>query len=73
MNKEKQTISGIIGKSLEKWGVNLPQGISPEMVDIFLGNDGLWHWHLKPEFIKDEKQREIYQKEKEQWTIKPIE
>jgi len=63
---EKEAIEGFIGKYNENWQEKLPPGIKPEMVERVLERDG-WHWHLKPEFIKDEKEREKYLAEKRQW------
>jgi hypothetical protein len=64
---ESQVIEGIIGESPEGWEKKLPPDISSEMVDILLGNDNLWHWHLRPEYIKNEKERERYKFEREKW------
>lgn len=65
-NKE-QIIEGVIGKSLEGWEKKLPEGVKPEMADTMLGGNGFWLWHLKPEYIKDEHEREKYKCEKDQW------
>lgn len=64
----KQIIEDVIGESPAAWKEKLPADIKPEMVDLFLGNDNLWRWHLKPEYIKDEKEREKYKIEKENWS-----
>jgi hypothetical protein len=64
---EKQMVEGVIGELPVGWKEKLPADIKPEMVDLFLGNDNLWRWHLKPEFIKDEKEREKYKIEREKW------
>ncbi len=70
LNKEekRQIIEGLI---VENWQKKLPPGITEDMVEQFLGNDGLWRWHLKPEFIKDEKEREQYKAERGQWLSEP--
>lgn len=65
--KKIQIIEGLIGKYRENFQEKLPSGITPEMVDLFLGNDGLWYWHLRPEFIEDEKERNRYITERGQW------
>lgn len=64
---ESQIIEGIIGESPQDWEKKLPPDILPEMVDRFLGNDNLWYWHLKPGYIKNEKEREEYKLEREKW------
>jgi len=46
---------------------NLPSGILPEMVDRMIGNDGKWHWHLRPEYIKDEEKRKQYEADRKAW------
>ena len=63
----KQMLEGIIGKIQDNWQKNLPPEIEEDMVDVFLGSDGLYHWHLKPEFIKDEQERKKYKAEKNMW------
>lgn len=65
--KEKQIIEGLIGNNPKDVEKVLPAGLTPEMVDKVIGHDGLYHWHLKPEYIEDEEEREKYQDEKEQW------
>lgn len=47
---------------------NLPSGISPEMVDRMIGGDGKWHWHLRPEYIKDEEERKKYEADRKAWS-----
>ncbi len=64
---ENQVVEGLLGKYQKDWQEKLPSNIDPEMVDLFLGNDGLWYWHLKPPFIKDKGEKEKYEEEKEQW------
>lgn len=64
---EKQVVAGVVGKSMDDLEKNLPDGIKPDMVDKFLGNDNLWYWHLKPEYIKDEKEKQEYNHEREIW------
>mgnify|MGYP001601056713 FL=1 len=63
--KEEQILEGFIGEYTD-WQKKLPEGIEPEMVDLFLASGG-WHWHIKPEYIKDEQEREGYNNEKKQW------
>lgn len=48
---------------------HLPDGISPEQVDVLKANGDKdeWHWHLKPELIKDEDEREKYKSERKLW------
>lgn len=65
--EEKQVCEGLIGKYQEGWQKRLPAGIKPDDVDLFLGSDGLWHWHLKPDLINDEKERERYKTERKRW------
>ncbi|MFH0852097.1 MAG: hypothetical protein V1845_00600 [bacterium] len=70
----KKIAEGAIGKYDDNWQDKLPLGIKKEEVDLFLGSDGLWHWHLKPEFIEgeedkeDKEEREKYEEEKEKWS-----
>ncbi|NCO15128.1 hypothetical protein COW77_00360 [Candidatus Wolfebacteria bacterium CG18_big_fil_WC_8_21_14_2_50_39_7] len=63
---EEQTIEGFIGE-YQDWQKKLPPNIKPEMVDLFLGSDGLWHWHLRPEYIQDEQERKKYEMKRSQW------
>jgi hypothetical protein len=65
--QQEQIIAGIIGESIEDWEKKLPAEIQPDMVDRFLGSDKLWHWHLKPEHIKDERKKQEYNQEREIW------
>lgn len=65
--QEKQIVEGVVGEFPTEWRKKLPAGVTPEMVDIYLGNDNLWHWHLKEAYIEDEEEREKYKKEKEMW------
>lgn len=48
---------GMIGKYDDHWPERLPQRLTAADVIPFLGDDGLWHWQLKPEKIRDEKLR----------------
>lgn len=45
----------------------LPAGVLPEQVDVLIGNDGKWRWHLRPENIKDEETRKEYENERKIW------
>ncbi len=65
---EAQIIEGIIreGTTLEQC---LPSGVTPKMVDQFLGSDGKWHWHLRPEYIEDEQKRREYEEERKKWPF----
>ncbi len=53
------------------WKNILPEGIMLGDVDLFVkkenGNNA-WFWHLKPKFIKDEKEREQWIQEKLIWN-----
>ncbi len=64
---EKQIIEGAIGNSLDGWHEKLPADITPDMVDLFLGNTNSWHWHLKSEYIKNEQEKEKYEAERNAW------
>ncbi|MFH0852105.1 MAG: hypothetical protein V1845_00640 [bacterium] len=66
--KTKEVIEGVIGEYEDNWHKKLPAGIKKEEVDLFLGKDGLWHWHLKPEFIADADERKKYVEEKDTWS-----
>jgi hypothetical protein len=63
----KKLVEGVIGKDDKNWYEKLPLGVKKEQVEEFLGHDGLYHWHLKPEFIEDEKEKEKYKEESEKW------
>ena len=65
--KSEQIIEGDLGKSQDHWQERLPANIKPEIVDILLGSDGNWHWHLKPKYIEDENIRKAYQEERQLW------
>ena len=67
--KENQIAEGFIGQYKEDIQDKLPSGITKEMVELFLGSDGLWHWHLKPEFIGDEEEKREYEDEKVKWLL----
>lgn len=64
---KEQIVAGVIGKSMDDLQKNLPDGIKPEMVDIFLDNKNILCWHLKPEHIKDESKKQEYNQEREIW------
>ncbi len=64
---EIQILEGVIGKSAEEWQKKLPAGIKPNMADVYLGSDDLYHWHLHPDFIKDYEEREKWRKERNIW------
>lgn len=61
--KQPEQIEGFIGDYDKNWRQRLPVGIKPEMVELNLERDG-WHWHLRPEFIKDEEEKQKYLAEK---------
>lgn len=63
----KQIIEGVIGEMDDNWPKILPPHIKKEEVDLFIGKDKQWHWHLKPEYIEDEEQREKYKEDKNCW------
>ncbi len=65
--EEKQVIEGIIGKYRKNFQDILPVGVNQEMTDMFLSEKDTWKWHLRPEYIKDEGEREKYLKERNQW------
>ena len=58
---------GMIGTYDDHWPERLPQRLTAGDVVPFLGNDGLWHWHLKPEKIRDEKLREKIEAQTRMW------
>ncbi len=67
--KPKEKPAQIIEGAMEKFGdfSGLPEGVNKDMVDIYLGNDGKYHWHLRPEYIADEKEKKNYSKERNDW------
>ena len=62
---EKELIEGFIG-GYKDWQEKLPPGVKLETVELNLEKDG-YHWHLRPEHIKNEEEREKYIAEKKQW------
>jgi hypothetical protein len=63
---EEQIVEGFVGE-YQDWQKKLPADIQPEMVELLLGNDGLWHWHLRADYIKDDQERKKYEIERKQW------
>lgn len=63
---ERQVIKGRINDidDIEK---SLPPGVDVSMVESYLGKDGHWWWHLRPEYIKNKKKKEEWRKEEEMW------
>lgn len=64
--RREQIIEGLV-QDINKIKESLPEGVIPEMIDPYLGSDGKWHWHLKPEYIKDEQKRKEYEEERNRW------
>ncbi|MBI4090507.1 MAG: ATP-binding protein [Candidatus Komeilibacteria bacterium] len=58
---------GSIGASEENWEKKLPARLKPEHVDILKAEDGLYHWRLKPEYIRDPELRKSYEEERNEW------
>lgn len=67
--KENQIVEGFIGQYKEDIQNELPLGVTNEMIELFLGNDGFWHWHLRAEFIRDEEKKGEYRNEKARWLL----
>jgi|GEM_PF-6505573 len=63
---EEQVVEGKIEdiNNIEK---SLPPGVDASMVETYLNKDGQWWWHLRPEYIKDKKEREKWKKEEKIW------
>ncbi len=58
---------GPIGANDAQWHERLPSRLKPEDVELFDGNDGQWHWHLRPNKIKDPERRKQYMYERSLW------
>lgn len=63
---EKQIIKGRIS-DINNIKKSLPQGVDASMVETYLNKDGQWWWHLRPEYIKNKKEREEWKKEEKIW------
>jgi hypothetical protein len=58
---------GVIGENDTDWPTRLPKRLKPEDVDLFRGNDNQWHWHVRPNKIKDPERRKDYIRQRNQW------
>jgi hypothetical protein len=74
--KDKQVIEGRIDdierfeREEEYWKKILPQGVTPNDVDVYIKNENgksVWYWHLIPDLIKDDKEREEWEKTRRLW------
>lgn len=50
--EQKLPTEGCIGENPD--ALELPAGITREMVDVGMGSDGKWWWYLKKEHREDE-------------------
>ncbi len=65
--EEEQIIEGAIGEYRKDYQDILPLGVKQKMTEMFLGDDNRWHWHLRPQYIKDEAEKKRYMIERVQW------
>ena len=58
---------GVLGTSEENWEKKIPHRLEPEKVDRLKAKDGLYHWRLKPDYVRDPELRKTYEEERTEW------